>query len=133
MDTNVCEEHAAYIFRVKFNTTRNRLSYTECKWRVLKTFRRCGAVDVVRDLRQGMCGRKRFLHTQIGVGTSTGTSQKSSNLCDPCGNKDDLELERPTNQNRPGIFEAVRQKVLNCCNSGNGVLGRHFEPFWRIN
>jgi hypothetical protein len=60
------------------------------------------------DLRQGMCGRKRLLHTQIGVGTSQGPSQKSSNLRDPSGKKDDLELARSTNQNWPGIFEAVR-------------------------
>jgi len=46
MDTNVCEEHAAYIFRVKFNMVRARLIYTGCKWIVLKTFRSCGAVEV---------------------------------------------------------------------------------------
>ena len=32
------------------------------------------------DLGQGMGGCKRLLHTQIGVGTPTGPSQKSPNL-----------------------------------------------------
>ena len=77
--------------------------------------------------------RKRLVYTQIGAGTPTGPSQKSPNLWDTCGNKDDLQLARATNQNRPRIFEAGRQKVVRCCNLCNGVRGPHFEPFWPIN